>query len=1178
MRLLDLRLDKFGPFTDYTLDLSAPGVHVIYGPNEAGKSSTLRAITHFFYGFPSRTSDDHLHRKNTLRVGATISTSNISTSNMPTSNEDSLALYRKKGNKGTLRDESDQTVDDLTLATLLSNLPRDQFITFFGLDSKTLVAGGEDLIKGQGNLGEALFSAGMGGQQFQQLIKELDARQNELFKSTGSNPKLNVAFKALKSADALHKQHCLKSTEWEKAHRLVEEATEALASITSKHKAFYLKKERLERIRRTLPNLSSRTDLVSKLNEIENVPTLPQDSSTTRLNALSNIKRCQSAIQQQNQDILNCESQLANISINERVLAQDIAIDALKQERALYRNNIDEFQLAQGETTEKENELKTLIADLSPKNPNKNPEELILTTVTREKLGLLIEEGTAIESYLSRVETKQKENTHQLAEAEEMLEELPEKFAMDDLPLAIKSAERALITEQDVDKLTQLLRELQKTTTDTICRLSLIPLNDNQLLTLVIPSNENIIARKTAHERQIEEHERITLSLKDIDSEISNLKFQQKEATVGGQLISENDLFRARKGRDSLWLEIKNDWIEKTTNEPNKTLTIANYETQTSAADQYADRLRREADQLAEYGLQEIQLEKLTDKRHQQQTTLHNINNGLAVSAEEWQALWPAEVASPGSYAEMLQWEISFRQLQVAVTEKIKLNANIEDKAPHIENAINTLTSLLAQSGEFTTTNANIDTNTHKPLSFLLELANALLTKHSQIKDERQSHLTRQKDAQKLKTKLSHEIAELNQEKKQWQQRWTKQIIVLEVPSDSSIHTVTIQLSLFDQLAKLLKEHDQIDTKRNQLKVQINRFENTVAKLISECGITDKNPQDTLINLHSLLEALTITQTNKRNVQTIRTTIKRHQSTLASEIQQLKTEQDQLAALFQLAGCETTEELQLIETENTNRADLRKSLATIEKTLKAESYTITELYTEIEGINIDELPLMINEAIAELKELEQKKELAIKNETTAISEFNTLENQEGAVTAAEDAESALAQIDVHYREYCMLAITRQLLSEQIESYREQNQGPILALAETYFCRISLGRYPRLVTQYNDKDEPELYCVRGDREIPINGLSEGTRDQLFFCLRIASILHYFDHHDPIPLIIDDIMMTFDDERSLVAFQILGELAEKTQVLYFTHHSHHKDLARGALKEACVFHDLEVTAAI
>ena len=51
MRLLDFRLDKFGPFTDHVLDLTEEGVHIIYGPNEAGKSSTLRAITHFFTGF-----------------------------------------------------------------------------------------------------------------------------------------------------------------------------------------------------------------------------------------------------------------------------------------------------------------------------------------------------------------------------------------------------------------------------------------------------------------------------------------------------------------------------------------------------------------------------------------------------------------------------------------------------------------------------------------------------------------------------------------------------------------------------------------------------------------------------------------------------------------------------------------------------------------------------------------------------------------------------------------------------------------------------------------------------------------------------------------------------------------------------------------------------------------------
>ncbi|MBU4054152.1 MAG: AAA family ATPase, partial [Proteobacteria bacterium] len=46
MRIDELRLIAFGPFTGTTLDLSQgrEGFHIIYGPNEAGKSSSLRAL------------------------------------------------------------------------------------------------------------------------------------------------------------------------------------------------------------------------------------------------------------------------------------------------------------------------------------------------------------------------------------------------------------------------------------------------------------------------------------------------------------------------------------------------------------------------------------------------------------------------------------------------------------------------------------------------------------------------------------------------------------------------------------------------------------------------------------------------------------------------------------------------------------------------------------------------------------------------------------------------------------------------------------------------------------------------------------------------------------------------------------------------------------------------------
>ena len=68
MKLLDLHLRAYGPFTDRHLDLSAgrEGLHVVFGPNEAGKSSALRALRSLLYGVPERTQDDFRHGKTDL--------------------------------------------------------------------------------------------------------------------------------------------------------------------------------------------------------------------------------------------------------------------------------------------------------------------------------------------------------------------------------------------------------------------------------------------------------------------------------------------------------------------------------------------------------------------------------------------------------------------------------------------------------------------------------------------------------------------------------------------------------------------------------------------------------------------------------------------------------------------------------------------------------------------------------------------------------------------------------------------------------------------------------------------------------------------------------------------------------------------------------------------------------
>ena len=74
MKIHDFNMIAFGPFSNKVLDLTSieNGLHIIYGPNEAGKSTSLRALIAFLYGFDHRVQDDWLHGTSKLAVGGTL--------------------------------------------------------------------------------------------------------------------------------------------------------------------------------------------------------------------------------------------------------------------------------------------------------------------------------------------------------------------------------------------------------------------------------------------------------------------------------------------------------------------------------------------------------------------------------------------------------------------------------------------------------------------------------------------------------------------------------------------------------------------------------------------------------------------------------------------------------------------------------------------------------------------------------------------------------------------------------------------------------------------------------------------------------------------------------------------------------------------------------------------------
>ena len=67
------------------------------------------------------------------------------------------------------------------------------------------------------------------------------------------------------------------------------------------------------------------------------------------------------------------------------------------------------------------------------------------------------------------------------------------------------------------------------------------------------------------------------------------------------------------------------------------------------------------------------------------------------------------------------------------------------------------------------------------------------------------------------------------------------------------------------------------------------------------------------------------------------------------------------------------------------------------------------------------------------------------------------------------------------------------------------------------------------------------------------------------MRLASLERYLEANGPMPLVIDDIPVNFDDDRSEACLRVLAEISKKTQVIYFTPHKYIPNLARKAMSD-------------
>jgi len=190
------------------------------------------------------------------------------------------------------------------------------------------------------------------------------------------------------------------------------------------------------------------------------------------------------------------------------------------------------------------------------------------------------------------------------------------------------------------------------------------------------------------------------------------------------------------------------------------------------------------------------------------------------------------------------------------------------------------------------------------------------------------------------------------------------------------------------------------------------------------------------------------------------------------------------------------------------------------------------------------------------------------------SEMARMDGSSLAAEMAEASQEVLARIMRLTERFIRVKLATKVLSDVIESYRAEHQGPVLKIASRYFEELTLGSFAALRTDIDDKGQAILIGVRpGGAWVKVEGMSNGTRDQLYLALRLATMEWRLQSGEPMPFIVDDILINFDDDRSRATLKAMAELAEKTQVILFTHHLRIPETARTMNAEQVFLHELE-----
>jgi uncharacterized protein YhaN len=273
----------------------------------------------------------------------------------------------------------------------------------------------------------------------------------------------------------------------------------------------------------------------------------------------------------------------------------------------------------------------------------------------------------------------------------------------------------------------------------------------------------------------------------------------------------------------------------------------------------------------------------------------------------------------------------------------------------------------------------------------------------------------------------------------------------------------------------------------------------------------------------------------------------------------------ELAALQQAAGVRTEDELEDVERAAARARELDALIAALEQQVaEAGEGTFADLAATAQRLDVDTMAAELTGLERRAADLQGERDRAHEQAFAARAELDAADHSDEAGRIAAEAEQHLAVAQQLAERYAVLKLAARVLRDTVERYRAEHQDPLLSRAGQLFPRLTCGAYDRLYADLDAAGEPVLKA-RTSAGVPhgVEQMSDGTREQLFLALRVAGIERYVEASGPLPVVFDDVFLESDNARSERIFEVLSELAQRTQVIVLTHHLHLVGLAQGTI---------------